>query len=447
MQHAWNSYKKYAWGYNELCPRIQRPNIRSIFGASKTGATIIDAMDTLYIMGLKAEFDEGKNWIEKNFNLDDVDQHISVFETNIRFIGGFLSLYAMTGDPLFKNKAKYVADKLLPAFNTPTGIPYPNINFNNGIPHGTSSVLAEFGSLYLEFAYLSEITVEFIYKNVVDRIYRTLGEVHDKKNLFPTKINPVTGKWDYSQCSIGALGDSFYEYLLKIWIQSGYKDNEMREMFVNSMSSVIDRLVRKTKSGYTYISSLTKSRLNNVMEHLTCYTGGLFALAANVSINKRMTNKYQNLSYEITRTCHESYNQTRTGLGPESFFISQNGKLDASARFYLLRPETVESYFYLWRFTHDQRYRDWGWEIVEALEKHCRTPSGYAGVTDVNSFLVLSDDIQQSYFLAETLKYLYLLFSSDTLLPLNTWVFNTEAHPLPIMKKHHLKCIRQSIFT
>lgn len=101
-------------------------------------------------------------------------------------------------------------------------------------------------------------------------------------------------------------------------------------------------------------------------------------------------------------------------------------------KYYILRPETIESYFYLWRLTHDPKYRDWAWEAALAIEKHCKVENGYSGIKNVYDINGPKDDVQQSFFLAETLKYLYLIFSNDDLLPFDQWVFNTEAHPLPI---------------
>ena len=100
----------------------------------------------------------------------------------------------------------------------------------------------------------------------------------------------------------------------------------------------------------------------------------------------------------------------------------------------MLRPETVESYFIMWRITHEQKYRDWGWQVVQALDEYCKTDEGgYAGIRDVwSSTINQKDNVQQSWFLAETLKYLYLLFCDDDVISLDNWVFNTEAHPLPI---------------
>lgn len=133
----------------------------------------------------------------------------------------------------------------------------------------------------------------------------------------------------------------------------------------------------------------------------------------------------------MTATCYKSYNRSATKLGPERFWFdngreAENKKEEA---FYILRPEAIESYFILRSTTHNPKYRQWGREAVEALEAHCRIPSGgYSGlknVNDANSYY----NIQQSFFLAETLKYLYLLFSDDELIPLDQWVFNSIRKP------------------
>lgn len=201
MEHAWHNYKLYAWGKNELRPLSQRPHSASIFGSYDLGATIVDGLDTLYIMGLEKEYREGRDWIERKFSLDNISAELSVFETNIRFVGGMLTLYAFTGDPLYKEKAQHVADKLLPAFQTPTGIPYALVNTKTGVAKnygwasGGSSILSEFGTLHLEFAYLSDITGNPLYRERVQTIRQVLKEIEKPKGLYPNFLNPKTGKW------------------------------------------------------------------------------------------------------------------------------------------------------------------------------------------------------------------------------------------------------------
>ncbi|XP_039962372.1 mannosyl-oligosaccharide alpha-1,2-mannosidase IA isoform X1 [Bactrocera tryoni] len=440
MQHAWDNYKLYAWGKNELRPLSQRPHSGSIFGIYDLGATIVDGLDTLYLMGLEKEYQEGRDWIERKFSLDNVSADLSVFETNIRFVGGLLTLYAFTGDNLYKEKAQHIADKLLPAFQTPTGIPYALVNTrtgasrNYGWASGGSSILSEAGTLHCEFVYLSDITGNPLYKERVQTIRQVLKEIEKPKGLYPNFINPKTGKWGQMHMSLGALGDSFYEYLLKAWLQSGQVDEEAREMFDEAMVAINEHMIRTSSGGLTYVSDLKFDHLEHKMDHLACFAGGLYALAASTRQNQ-YANKFMEIGKGLTNTCHESYTRTPTKLGPEAFRFSDAAEaraLKSQEKYYILRPETMESYFVLWRLTHDQKYRDWGWEAVQALETYCRTMHGYSGIKNVYQENPQKDDVQQSFFLAETLKYLYLLFSDDSLLPLDEWIFNTEAHPLPI---------------
>lgn len=446
MIHAWDNYKLYAWGKNELKPITKRGHSGSIFGAYDLGATIVDGLDTLYLMGLHKEFDEGRDWVERKFSLDSVSNDLSVFETNIRFIGGFLTCYAFTGDRLFLEKAKYVADKLLPAFQTPTGIPYALVNVNTGISKnygwasGGSSILSEFGTLHLEFSYLSDVTGDSVYRERVQAIRTVLKDIEKPKGLYPNYLNPKTGKWGQQHMSLGALGDSFYEYLLKAWIQSGHEDEEAREMYDDAMQAIIQHMIRTSPGGLTYVSDMKFDRLEHKMDHLACFAGGLFGLGG-TTLNNQYSEKYLEVGEGLTNTCHESYVRTYTRLGPEAFRFNDGVEakaLKSQEKYYILRPETFESYFVMWRLTHDQKYRDWGWDAVQALEKHCRTPNGFSGLKNVYLTDPQKDDVQQSFFLAETLKYLYLLFSDDSLLPLDDWVFNTEAHPLPVKGRNPL---------
>ncbi|RZF44821.1 hypothetical protein LSTR_LSTR000773 [Laodelphax striatellus] len=439
MKHAWDNYVRYAWGKNELKPISRRGHTASIFGSANLGATIIDGLDTLYIMGLHEEFKQGRDWIAEHLNLDGLSSDLSVFETNIRFVGGLLTCYALTGDTMFRDKAEHVAQKLLPAFQTQTGIPNSLINIktgasrNYGWASGGASILSEFGTLHLEFSYLSDVTGDQTYRSKVDHIRHVIRSLEKPRGLYPNYLNPKTGNWGQHHMTVGALGDSFYEYLLKAWIQSGREDQEARQMYDDAMQAAIAHMLRTSPSGLSYFSDLKFDRLEHKMDHLACFIGGLLALGAN-TLKNQMSDKYMDIAASVTNTCHESYIRTKTHLGPESFRFTDSVEakaLRSSDKHYLLRPEVIESYFYMWRLTKDEKYREWGWDAVEALEKYCRTSEGYSGLKNVDVEDPMKDDVQQSYFLAETLKYLYLLFSDDSLISLDDWVFNTEGHPLP----------------
>ncbi|VDM27614.1 unnamed protein product [Toxocara canis] len=288
-------------------------------------------------------------------------------------------------------KAVEIAELLLPAFESPTGIPYAMFNARTGTARnwawasGGCSILSKFGSLHLEFEYLSRIINRTIFSEKVARIREVLSSIEKPEGLYPNYLNPETGEWGPKHVSVGAFGDSFYEYLLKSWLLSNKQDDET-EASMNEAS-----LERKSNA--------------------------------------------LRLAEQIANTCHESYVRSAIGIGPESFRFTEDAEAVAVSdreKYYTQRPEVIETWFYLWRATHDEKYREWCWCEAQAIEKHCQTKSGYSGIRNVYTTNVELDDVQQSFILAETFKYLFLVFSDDGVLPLGKWVFNTEAHPIPI---------------
>ncbi|XP_042358943.1 mannosyl-oligosaccharide 1,2-alpha-mannosidase IA [Plectropomus leopardus] len=441
MKHAWDSYRRYAWGSNELRPVSKQGHSSNLFGSIK-GATIVDALDTLYIMEMFEEFDSATDWVEKNLDFN-VNAEVSVFEVNIRFVGGLLSAYYLSGKEVYRRKAVELGEKLLPAFKTPTGIPWALLNLKSGIGRnwpwasGGSSILAEYGTLHLEFMHLSKLSGNPEFAQKVMNIRKVLNRLDKPQGLYPNYLNPNSGQWGQHHVSVGGLGDSFYEYLLKAWLMSDKTDEEGKKMYYDALQAIETNLMRKSSGGLTYIAEWKGGLLEHKMGHLTCFAGGMIALGADGAPSEKTGHQMEQAA-EIARTCHESYARTALKLGPEAFRF--DGGVEAIAtrqneKYFILRPEVIETYMYMWRFTHDPKYREWGWEAVQALEQHCKVEGGYSGVRDVYASTPNHDDVQQSFYLAETLKYLYLLFSDDDHLPFDHWVFNTEAHPLPVIKK------------
>ncbi|XP_057600625.1 mannosyl-oligosaccharide 1,2-alpha-mannosidase IC isoform X1 [Hippopotamus amphibius kiboko] len=254
-----------------------------------------------------------------------------------------------------------------------------------------------------------------------------------KNELRPLTRDGYEGNM-FDHVSVGGLGDSFYEYLIKSWLMSAKTDMEAKDMYYEALEAIETHLLNVSPGGLTYIAEWRGGILDHKMGHLACFSGGMIALGAEDAKEEKRAH-YRELAAQITKTCHESYARSDTKLGPEAFWFNSGREAVAtqtSESYYILRPEVVESYMYLWRQTHDPIYREWGWEVVTALEKYCRTEAGFSGIQDVYSKVPNHDNKQQTFFLAETLKYLYLLFSEDDMLSLEDWVFNTEAHPLPV---------------
>ncbi|XP_068588533.1 endoplasmic reticulum mannosyl-oligosaccharide 1,2-alpha-mannosidase [Cebidichthys violaceus] len=438
FRHAWKGYKDYAWGHDEL-----KPISRSFGEWFGLGLTLIDSLDTMWILGLKEEFAEAKDWVEKELSFDkNVD--VNLFETTIRVLGGLLSTYHLTGDQLFLDKAKDLGSRLMPAFKTPSKIPFSDVNIGKGTAHPprwtSDSTLAEVTSIQLEFRELSRLTQDPQYQEVVNEVMKLVHKLPGKQDgLVPMFINTNSGQFTHKGVfTLGARADSYYEYLLKQWIQGGKAEDDLLEDYLQAVEGVKKHLVRQTgPSKLTFVGELSHSRFNPKMDHLVCFLPGTLALGA----HNGLPGDHMDLAVQLMETCHQMYRQMETGLSPEivHFNMQASGGQDVvvkpADRHNLLRPETVESLFYMYRFTKDPKYRDWGWEILHSFNNYTKVPGG--GYTSINNVRDPVNpgprDKMESFFLGETLKYLYLLFSDDAeLLSLDKYVFNTEAHVLPI---------------
>uniref|UniRef100_A0A7N6ATK4 alpha-1,2-Mannosidase n=1 Tax=Anabas testudineus TaxID=64144 RepID=A0A7N6ATK4_ANATE len=438
FRHAWKGYKDFAWGHDELKP------ISKSFGEwFGLGLTLIDSLDTMWIMGLKEEFTEARNWVEKELSFNkNVD--VNLFETTIRVLGGLLSAYHLTGDQLFLEKAKDLGSRLMPAFKTPSKIPFSDVNIGKGTAHPprwtSDSTLAEVTSIQLEFRELSRLTQEPQYQEVVNEVMKLVHSLPGKQDgLVPMFINTNSGQFTHKGVfTLGARADSYYEYLLKQWIQGGKTEDNLLEDYLQAVEGVKKHLVRQTgPRRLTFVGELSHNRFNPKMDHLVCFLPGTLALG----VHNGLPGDHMELATQLMETCYHMYTQMETGLSPEivHFNLQASDGRDVvvkpADRHNLLRPETVESLFYMYRFTKDTKYRDWGWEILQSFNKYTKVSGG--GYTSINNVCDPVNpgprDKMESFFLGETLKYLYLLFSDDMeLLSLEKYVFNTEAHPLPI---------------
>ncbi|KAG0583642.1 hypothetical protein M758_3G151900 [Ceratodon purpureus] len=431
MLHAWNSYEKYAWGFDELKPQ-SKIGVNQFAGL---GASIIDSLDTLYIMGLKKQFEKARDWVAENLDFNK-NVETSVFETTIRVLGGLLSAYDLSGEPMFLKKAQQIADRLLPAWETPSGIPYNTINLATGHASnpgwtGGSSILADSGTEQVELIALSQRTGIPKYKEKAEKAIHTLRKNFPSDGLLSYYISPDSGQTTYGKVTLGAMGDSFYEYLLKVWVMGNKTEvvKHYREMWEQSMEGMMKSLIMKTTDPpiYTYIAERSGNQLIHKMDELACFTPGMLVLGME-GASPGKAKEYLDLAKELGNTCYNMYKSTHSKLAGENYNFG--GGMSVGTPWNIMRPETIESLMYLWRKTGDQKYRDWGWDIFQAFETQTRVPAGFTGLRDVNTGE--KDDMMQSFFLAETLKYLYLLFSPSTVIPLDEWVFNTEAHPVRI---------------
>uniref|UniRef100_A0A8B9X7C4 alpha-1,2-Mannosidase n=1 Tax=Bos mutus grunniens TaxID=30521 RepID=A0A8B9X7C4_BOSMU len=436
---AWAGYRKFAWGHGEL-----KPLTRSFSEWFGLGLTLIDALDTMWILGLKKEFQEARNWVSKRL-LFQKDVDVNLFESTIRILGGLLSAFHLSGDILFLKKAEDFGNRLMPAFRTPSKIPYSDVNIGTGVAHPprwtSDSTVAEVTSIQLEFRELSRLTGDKKFQEAAEEVTRRVHALHGKLDgLVPMFINTNSGSFTHlGVFTLGARADSYYEYLLKQWIQGGKKERQLLEDYLEAVDGIRKHLLARSEPRkLTFVGELNHGRFSAKMDHLVCFLPGTLALGAHHGLPA----EHMELAQALMDTCYQMYRQMETGLSPEIAHFNlhhtkavKDVQVKAADRHNLLRPETVESLFYLYRLTGDRKYQDWGWEILHSFNTYTRVPSGgYSSISNVQDPRHPQPrDKMESFFLGETLKYLYLLFSDDPdLLSLDTYVFNTEAHPLPI---------------
>jgi len=440
MKHIWKGYKKYAFGKDELHPMSHT----STNNWGGMGTSLVDSLDTLWLMGMKDEFWEGRDWVRDNLN-SDISKGVSVFETTIRSLGGLLAAYDLSEDKAFLEKADDLGSRLVKAYDSPAQLPYGNVNLHTGTAQnygwtGGSFLLAEVGTQQIEYRYLSRATGKEDYEIKADRVFDILEKMMPDDGLMPLYINRAGTGFSNKKISFGAMGDSAYEYMIKIWVQGGKKEQKYRDMWDKSMQGMHDKLLQKSFSnGFTYIADIENGRMDHKMDHLVCFMGGALALGAYTDPNGLDSPRAQRdlkTAKALTYTCYQMYARTKTGISPEFVKFKDNAndmEVPASAPYYILRPEAVEAFYYLSVLTGDPIYREWGWEVFQSIERYCKLENGYGSLHNVNMPDMKPEDKMESFFMAETLKYLYLLFDPDSEIDiLNKHVFNTEAHPLKI---------------
>ena len=399
------------------------------------------------------------------------------------------------GEDLYIEKATDLADRLLGAYDSPSGIPYSSINLNTSqglINHmdGGASSTAEAATLQLEMKYLSKVTGEPVYWDRAELVIKAIDAQRREDGLLPIFIYPATGEFRGDNMSLVSRGQ-----LLRIPDQTisseGSAETIYKDMWDEALEGVKKHLITYSSKASLTILAERPNGLGHVltpkMDHLVCFMPGTIALAATggqtvEQAKKRLGSKWTKkndedlkLAEELMKTCWGMYKVTPTGLAPEIAYFhvdnpprqwqghldpnwtpptSSNLSDDITADWRsdydihendvhnLQRPETVESLFYMWRITKDPKYRQWGWEMFEAFREHTKIVDEVQGKIYAYSSLdtVMDNPVKErkrrdnmeSFWMAETLKYFYLLFSSDDFFPLDSVVFNTEAHPLPV---------------
>jgi mannosidase alpha-like ER degradation enhancer 2 len=406
--HAWDGYRQYAWGHDDLKPLSNKPHD---WYAHSLLMTPVDGLDTMILMGLTPQADEARRLIDTQLNFDQ-DMYVKDFEITIRMMGGLLSSYELTGDKRLLELADDLGRRMLPIFNSPTGMPYEYVNLHTGAVRGADSNPAEVGSLLLEYGSLARLTGKQMYYDKAKRAVVEMYKRQSRIGLVGIGINVETGKWTDKTAGIMGGIDSYYEYLLKCAIL--FHDKDCERMWTQSARAINKYLADQRPNGLWYgqANMLTGKRVSTYYGALDAFFPALLALSGDRARAARL----EDSSYLMWNFA---------GVEPDSFDYAKMQIVNAE---YPLRPEIIESAYYLYHYTHDPKYLAMGQTFFDSLMKYCRTDTGFAALSDVRT--KQKTDSMESFFFAETMKYLYLIFAPPATVDFDSIVFNTEAHPL-----------------
>ena len=530
IRFSFDGYVECALGADEAKPvTCQRQNWTGLDGSTPgpgIAVTLVDSLSTLLLANLTDQFALALVFVERELGhllrSDTAPDHfVSNFEVTIRILGGLLSAYELSGErhTSLLRLARLVGDRLLPAYSTASGLPDSHVNLKTGSHvdapwHKNTAYLAEVGSVMLELRTLSYHTRNSTFAKVANTVNAFLHQECPEDGLCDVEWNKETKSWQGQHKTVGSLGDSYYEYLLKQFIHSGFEDEPNLSRFFRAAASIVDQLAifdvphhAQKVAGFprVFLGQKRNGNLVPVMDHLACFAGGLFALASRaipwtdageirrIRLRESVTDRFSSslcrrVAEGTAQCCADAYSMSTFELGPDAFALSSvDSSIPIAERLevlhleqpFLLRPEAVESFFYLTSIdfqrlpTSQPRDRTavpdmpedelpWethAWKAFVAMRRHCRVSHGYSGILNVRRrekhvkpSLAELDDVMQSFWIAETLKYLFLTFSVDkrsfTLQELDAgphahpffvatgllsdWVFNTEGHPLRI---------------
>jgi len=473
FRHGYGSYMTYAYPQDELQPVTCTGT--NVFGGYSM--TLIDSLDMLALVGDDVEFFKRVREVGSNVRFD-ADLKVSVFETTIRVVGGLLSAHllaekhgprlratsdrpdreeAFAYDGSLLPLAVQIADKLMPAFNTPTAIPFNEIHLRAGVnkADGHTSCPAAAGSLLLEFGLLTQLTGDCKYLNAARRAFLSLWRLRAAHQVVGTMIDIFSGSWINPQTNIGASVDSFFEYMFKAYI--AFDDDEYFQMWLDAYKGI----QKYTYYGGWYLTGSIEHNLGPISEKneqqinaLQAFWPGLQAISGET---------HQALDAYEKMLCIVRANIFMPEYLHLGAFLDK-GPDRKTGPGYPLRPEFLESTYFLQRSTGDDIFFAIAEDFMWSLEK-ARTRCGYAAILDV--FTMKLENKMDSFMLSETLKYLYFIFTptddeliKDGLIDKATrapppgatghfastslrhhplWfdlemghVVNTEAHPVPI---------------
>lgn len=406
MLRSWTAYKKYAWGYDVLLPLSKKGYN---WYDESLGISPFDAYSTLAVMGLDEEAKEVMDYaLSKNW---DQNIEVQVFEVNIRILGGLLAIYDDTKNLEILEKAIDFGDRLLPAFNSPTGIPYHSVNLKTGKTKGKKVNTAQGATYLFEFGVLSYYAKDPKYYQAAKKASKAIFDRKSDIGLPGDFIDVETGEWTNDWSYIQAGMDSYYEYLFKSNLL--FPDPEVNEMWEYSLSKINTHLA-EDYNGMLFYKCVDMNTGKTVKRSMSLYDAFLPAVQA---LHGDVKNAEKNMATW-------DWLWDKYGLLPTRYLYEDDTIEYANSE---LNPEIVESAYYLHQITGDEKYIKMIYKYWDDMKTCCKNDVAFHAVEDVRT--MEAKDYLATYFYAETLKYFYLATVNKEVFDFDDYVFNTEAHP------------------
>ncbi len=394
VRFAWRNYVARAFGHDQIKP-VSGGFEEFFVPGRPMGLTIVEALDTLWLMELDAELEQGLTWVRANLDFN-VDASFQVLETNIRLLGGLLSAYHCVGERRLLDLAVDLANRLLPAFTkSPTGIPYRFVNLRTGAVSSPDTNLAETGTYIAEFGFLSELTGDRRYYNAAKRAFQAAFDRRTPLNLLPFAIHAETGQFLNRTATIGPPADSFYEYLLEGWQLFG--DADLKSWY-DTLTAAIIRNQAETVNGrlwFAQVDAFTGAKTSHTQSELAAFYAGLLAQGGDVARGRAYHTSWN--------AVQDRYKVLPEGIDYTTFAATSPGNA--------LRPEFADSAFMLWLITRDELYRTRAFTHYRNMKATSRVRFGYTVLDDVTTNPVRRGDFCPGYWWSEQLKYYWLIFA------------------------------------
>ncbi|MEI9932983.1 MAG: glycoside hydrolase family 47 protein [Rhizomicrobium sp.] len=395
MKWAWGQYAERCFGQDQIKPVSGGAEAFFFPKGPPLGLSIVEALDTLYVMGLDAEVEQGVRRIADNLRFD-IDGEVQVFETGIRMVGGLLSGWCGTRDKKLLALAKDLADRLSPAFtNSPTGMPYRFVNLKTGAVRDPESYPAEIGTYIAEWGTLTKATGDKRYFDMAKHAMKALFDRRSKVDLIADTIDIETGAWKSRRASVGPPTDSYLEYLWDGWQLFG--DSDFKHWYDIHTAAIVKHQATMVdgKLWFPQVDFETGAILDHHQSELAAFYAGLLGQGGDMVRG----NAYLD-SWAVV--------QAQTGVLPEGYDYAKAAPDRITNE---LHPEFVDSCLNLFLLEPDDKYRELARTHYENMKSSSRAAYGYTIIDDITAKPMKQGDLCPGYWWSEQMKYYWLLFS------------------------------------